>query len=363
MDFYLKKIQTKNFRNLSNQALDLNTNINCIFGKNGNGKTNLLEAIYFITNGKSFRKKTSFPQLLSMDADIPEIQLSSVFTDNKDKVFLSGKIGEKIQNWYKNNEVSKRKTPVSSVFINPFDSYQFHNIPAYRRSLIDSLISELYPQYKKILSQLNKIIKSRNAILCEYPINKQLLNSYQEKFNQFNYEITYFRKEFIEQLNEFITTTFWKVFSEKHELKLTLDSKLSAFNENQCIEFLNKRIDDDLTRRVTSYSINRDDYLFQFDGFSSYEYCSLGQQKMSYLSLLFAYIELFRYKFNSYPIVLIDDVSGELDSTRWTNLISYLEGKDFQTIITTANESFKEELERTGRATKILIDNGYLNNI
>jgi DNA replication and repair protein RecF len=75
---------------------------------------------------------------------------------------------------------------------------------------------------------------------------------------------------------------------------------------------------------------------------------------MSYLSLIFAYIELFRYKFNSYPIVLIDDVSGELDSRRWRNLIHYLEAKNFQVMITTANESFKNELEKINNSKKYI---------
>ena len=79
---------------------------------------------------------------------------------------------------------------------------------------------------------------------------------------------------------------------------------------------------------------------------------------MSFISLIFAYIELFRYKFMSYPIVLIDDVSGELDSVRWKNLIQYLKTKDFQVLITTANDSFKEELENIDSANKIYISSG-----
>src|SRR5690606_34270057 len=94
------------------------------------------------------------------------------------------------------------------------------------------------------------------------------------------------------------------------------------------------------------------------DGLNSYDYCSLGQQKMSYLSLLFAYIELFRYKYTSYPIVLIDDVSGELDRFRWQKLVEYLEKSEFQVLITTANEKFKEELERIVGASKLYVESG-----
>lgn len=82
---------------------------------------------------------------------------------------------------------------------------------------------------------------------------------------------------------------------------------------------------------------------------------------MSYLSLIFAYIELFRYNFNTYPIVLIDDVSGELDKARWGRLVKFLEQREFQVLITTANEKFKEELEKINGANKIYISNGSVN--
>ena len=80
------------------------------------------------------------------------------------------------------------------------------------------------------------------------------------------------------------------------------------------------------------------------NGFNSLEFASIGQQKISYLSLLFAYIDLFRYKFSSYPVVLIDDMSSELDDKRWHMLIKYIRKRDFQVFLTTANSYFKEKL-------------------
>jgi len=96
---------------------------------------------------------------------------------------------------------------------------------------------------------------------------------------------------------------------------------------------------------------------------NSVDFCSLGQQKMSYLSLLFAYIELFRYKIGSFPIVLMDDVSGELDKSRWENLVQYLGKGKFQTLITTANEAFKNELEKVEGTKKIIVTSGLVKNV
>ncbi|MFN8369980.1 MAG: hypothetical protein U0T83_05085 [Bacteriovoracaceae bacterium] len=101
-----------------------------------------------------------------------------------------------------------------------------------------------------------------------------------------------------------------------------------------------------------------DDFQINFDGINAFDFCSLGQQKMGFLSLLFAYIELFRYKFNSYPIVLIDDVSGELDEVRWTRLVKYLRSRIFQVFITTANKNFKNELEKIEHVKNFLIKSG-----
>ena len=112
------------------------------------------------------------------------------------------------------------------------------------------------------------------------------------------------------------------------------------------------------TAHIGNYGVHKDDYVLLFDGLNSFDYCSLGQQKMSYLSLLFAYIELFRYKFNAFPIVLIDDVSGELDKFRWKKLVEFLEHSEFQVLITTANEKFKEELEQIQNAKKIYVESG-----
>jgi DNA replication and repair protein RecF len=166
------------------------------------------------------------------------------------------------------------------------------------------------------------------------------------------------RKNLLGELNEYIGKTFKDIFDESHELELEIDSKFSNFTPEDIAEFYRNSLEKDLVIGHTSSGAHRDDYTFHFDGYNSYEYCSLGQQKMSFLSLLFAYIELFRYKFKTYPIVLIDDVSGELDQRRWIKLINFLENNNFQVLITTANENFKTELEKIQDAQKIFIHDG-----
>jgi DNA replication and repair protein RecF len=143
-------------------------------------------------------------------------------------------------------------------------------------------------------------------------------------------------------------------------LELTLDSVFVHWDKKKIFDFYRHQENVDLKAGVTQVGIHRDDFIFSFDGLNAFEFCSLGQQKMAFLSLIFAYIELFRYKFTSYPIVLIDDVSGELDSQRWKNLVQYLETKNFQVLITTANENFGKELEKIPASKKFYIEHGQL---
>ncbi|MDH5581206.1 MAG: hypothetical protein OEY33_04820, partial [Bdellovibrionales bacterium] len=157
--------------------------------------------------------------------------------------------------------------------------------------------------------------------------------------------------------------TFKKIFSEEHHLQAQLQSRCLNLTEQQIYNAYRNNTEKDIERRITTYGVHKDDYALLFDGFDSIEYCSLGQQKMAYLSLLFAYIGLFRYKFNSYPIVLIDDVSGELDKQRWRKLVQYLKSQDFQVLITTANENLTRELEELAMAKKLRVLEGKVQNV
>lgn len=359
----VKKLQAQNFRNLKNSVFDFSPGINCILGQNGNGKTNLLEAIYYLTNKKSFRKNTDYAQLINIEGENPEIILQSVFVNEGELIPYSLRMNDRLEERFFNNKPEKSKTPSSSVFINPFDSYQFHTSSTFRRQWIDSHISLMDREYRQVLTRFQKSMRFRNSVLGMggKSASSQLL-AIDEQVSEYSAFITAKRHEFLQSLNEFITPTFKAIFSEDHALLLNLDSLFVHWDKKKIFDFYRHQENADLKAGVTQVGIHRDDFIFSFDGLNAFEFCSLGQQKMAFLSLIFAYIELFRYKFTSYPIVLIDDVSGELDSQRWKNLIQYLETKNFQVLITTANESFGKELEKIPASKKFYIEHGTLTN-
>jgi DNA replication and repair protein RecF len=356
----IQRLKAENFRNLDSTVYEFAGNINCIFGPNGNGKTNLLEAIYYLTNRKSFRKNTDYPQLLNIEGEKQEIYLSSSFEDDGQSVALSGKIKSESEEWYLNNQTEKPRIKAQSVFINPFDSYSFHTSSSFRRAWMDQHLGQLDKNYKSSLAKFQKALRFRNSILSQYPNSqtKLQLMSLDENFAQLSASLTQFRMEWLEKLSELIAPTFKDIFAEQHELKLSLDTKFANWTAEQIYNHYRLTENKDFEARHTSSGAHRDDCQFFFDGLNSFEFCSLGQQKMSFLSLKFAFIELFRYKLTFYPIVLIDDVSGELDSLRWKNLIQFLTQKSFQVLITTANENFRIELEKIPRVHQILIEQG-----
>ncbi len=357
----VKKLQAQNFRNLGKDVFEFSPGINCIFGQNGNGKTNLLEAVHLLTNKKSFRKNTGYSQMINIEGASPELIIQSVFENDDDQSSYSIRMSEGLEERYFNNVFEKSKTPSTSVFINPFDSYSFHTSSTFRRQWFDSHLSLIDKEFKQVLGRFQKAIRFRNSVLGMGGKNtSSQLRAIDEQIAEYSSLLTQKRFEFLQELNQHITPTFRAIFAEEHRLQLDLDSMFVHWDAKKVFDFYRHQEMNDIKAQITQVGIHRDDFIFSFDGLNAFEFCSLGQQKMAFLSLIFAYIELFRYKFTSYPIVLIDDVSGELDSQRWKNLIQYLETKKFQVLITTANESFREELERIPESKKFFIKHGKL---
>jgi len=357
--YKLAKLQVTNFRNLSPDIINLCPGINCILGENGNGKTNILEAIHVLLTAKSFKKNASFPQFLSMDGEKPEIIFSSIIENNGDSISFSGKINEKTSAWYTNGKLVKKRLPLKVVFINPFDSYGFHTLASNRRLWFDQHISLLDTVYKKAHARYKSLLRFRNTLLAKKPDKfMEQISAMDREIAKISVIIISRRQKFIAELKGYFCDIFKSIFSEKHNLEILLESKFKYLDEEKIYSALQGNISKELIIGHTMQGVHKDDYTLLFDGLNSYEFCSLGQQKTSYLSLLFAYINLFRYIFNTFPLVLIDDVSGELDQFRWKRLINYLKERDFQVLITTANDKFKEELTKIDSAKQIKVISG-----
>ena len=356
----IKRLKAINFRNLSSRPMSFSTGINCISGENGNGKTNILEAISLITTRKSFRKNTSFPQYLGLDGERPEIHLSAVFEGEEGEAIpCSGRLWAGGGEWYWEGRKTIKRPLIGLTFVHPFDGEAFHKTPSVRRNWMDDHLSQLNPIYRKKLSKYLRALRLRNALLAERPLEfREQVKAIDSEMVPVATEVTELRRAFLKEMAPFMKKIFQDLFDSRHELVMTLETLLIDSNPLRYARILEENFSKDESARGTSYGIHRDDYVFLLDGLNAFDYCSLGQQKMAYLWLVFAFVELFKYKWGHRPIVLLDDVSGELDKVRWMRFVNYLEKASLQIFITTANDRFERVLDQTVGAHKILVQSG-----
>jgi DNA replication and repair protein RecF len=364
-EHYLSKIYLKNFRNIDEVTISFSQKINCLFGNNGNGKTNLLEAIYYIANKKSFRKNATFPQMLSLDGEKPEIIFSVVFQNNEKIHSYSGKVNQLGISTYLDQEKFSKKPPLQVIIINPFDSFLFFNTSSQRRSWFDEHLSLMESEFRTNFSKFNKALKFRNALLLQgkNAATLQQIKIIDKQIADYGSVIMLKRAEFCKSLNELVVPTFKRIFDEKMDLKIKYEPKINQPTPEAIFEYMQKDVLRDFEVRSTKRGIHLDEYEFYLSGAKSTDYSSVGQQKMSYLSLFFSFLELTYENNGHYPVVLIDDISGELDSLRWKNLIQYLEQKNFQVLITTANTDFENELKKLQNVAKLNIVEGRISTL
>ncbi len=358
----LLKIKTTNFRNLKdNFVFEFCDNINCLYGNNGNGKTNLLESIHVLFKRKSFRKNTTFKEYVNLGNN--NLTISSLIDIDSKKLTYSAKINEDEFNYYVNG-ITKEKINYSIIFVSPFDSYSFFYTPKIRRTWFDQCISNICSEYKISLRKYNNLLKNRNILLKKRPdYFLQQIKSIDPLLAKEGYKVTKKREKFLLELHDFFPLIFKKLFSSEHNLFVKLDTKGPRSSTESILKELDDNIRHDLLANRTIKGVHKDDYLFQLNSLNLHKFCSTGQQKISYLSLVFAYIELFRYKFETLPMIIIDDISGEIDYMRWEHMVRYLNEIKSQIFISTTNEIFMDKLNNIENIFKLEISNGFLTSL
>ena len=241
MSFYLRRLQTINFRNLSNDIIDFSPHINCITGDNGHGKTNILEAVYLLANRRSFRKKAGFAQYVGVDSERLEINLSAVISDGKRDCVYTGKLFPDETNWSMDAHRIRKNYPLKAVFISPFDSNSFHTSKSFRREWFDHHIAMVYPEYKKILSRYFKALKFKNSLLASYRNQSDTeLDIIDCEISSCIQKIINGRNRFLSQIKRGFVSTFKKIFSEEHDLQIVLESPFCGKNEQEITKILDE---------------------------------------------------------------------------------------------------------------------------
>lgn len=356
----ISKLSVENFRNLKPTVIDFGPKLNVIFGKNGNGKTNILEAIYYLAKKKSFRKNASFPQFLSFDAEKPEIIFQCLLEQEKLKTTISSRINQSTYHLFVNSIESKKIPNIPLLFIGPGDAQPFFNSTTERRDIFDDFISQFDSDYKRDLRKLAGALRFRNVLLQKKPYKYiDQIKSSDKNLALLMSIISIKRLEFTKLVNLYIRSTFKELFLTTADLKIEYNPALENYKDTLAIA---EEIETDLEKQsILGYTLkgpHRDDFTFYYDHYVASEFCSLGQLKMAYLALLFSFLDLCEKEKNILPIVLIDDISGELDSVRWCNLTEFFSKRRQQIIITTANEAFNHSLKQNLGTKNIFVSYG-----
>ena len=343
---FIKNIKVENFRNYENVVIEFNKNINIIYGNNAQGKTNILEAIFFSALGKSFRTSKE-KQVIMKEKNFFKIHTEFQKKDREGTVDLFLGDDKTISvNGVKLNKFSELLGNINIVIFSPEDINLLKDESAVRRKFLDMMISQLRKNYiynlnnyKKNLEQKNNYLKSRN-------ISDDMLDVYDEKLAEYSENVYQYRNEFIEKIKEKIK----EIHSNITDEEISIVYKTDCESKEKCLEKLKKNREKDKYRGFSSVGCHRDDFKILINGDEVDIYGSQGQNRTAILSLKMAELEVINDEIGEYPILLLDDFMSELDQERITNFLKSI--NNIQVIIT-YNE--KIDLENS---TNFYVNNG-----
>ena len=360
---HIDKIKVNNFKNYISAEVRFSNKINFLFGNNGAGKTNLLDAIYYLSYGKS--------AINNFDSDniLTEKSFFKIEGDYSNKISYKCTYEEpNIKKIFENNDkYSKLKDHLGKiplVFINPYDINLIRNYSNERRRFFDQLLSQIDKNYLDNLIAYNRLIKQRNAYLKSLSsienLDRNHLKVYDEKLIKLNYYIHEFRREESKKFGKI----FNKISSELNNSKDNFTILYSSnFNEKMGHEVFEKYLEKDFYTKKTNIGIHNDDYIFKMNNKLIKRIGSQGQQKIFIISLKLSEFYLLKEKLLITPIILLDDIFHKLDDIKIKILINYVLKDEFsQIFISDSIEDRLNEIKKIIKQVKIInIDKGKIN--
>ena len=330
---YIDKMKLINFRNYENQEIQFNKNINIIYGDNAQGKTNILEAIFLSSFGKSFRTSKE-KELIKFGQDKLMVEANFQKKDRDGKIRIE--IGSKKQinvNGIKIKKLSELLGNINIVIFTPEDINILKDGPAGRRRFLDMMIGQLRPNYVHNLNLYMQTLEQRNNYLKQIKeLNKpqEMLEIWDEKLAEYGEKVYLYRKEFVDKIINIINDIHKKITDEKEELKIEYISNCS--NKNEYLKILNERRKLDIIKGFTTKGVHRDDFVIYINDREVGVYGSQGQNRTVILSLKLSELNVVYDEIGEYPILLLDDFMSELDEKRRKNFLENIENT--QVIIT-----------------------------
>lgn len=326
----INKIYLENFRNYETQEIVLDKNINVFYGNNAQGKTNILEALYICALGRSFRTYKD-AELIKFEKENAKVKIDFEKNEREKniEILISKKEKKTIKlNGIKVNKNSELLGNMNIVLFSPDDIIILKESPASRRKFLDILISQLRPNYVHLLSEYNKVLEQRNAMLKSKRI--ETIDVWNEQLANFAEKIFKYRDEYISKIQKGIEKITPQLTNEKENL--TIKYKTRFTNKDKFLKDLNDNINNDLFRGYTGIGTHRDDFELFVNNMELNLYGSQGQHRTAILALKFAEMEIIKDEVFENPILLLDDITSELDLERLNLIFNKI--KDYQVLIT-----------------------------
>ena len=328
----IKSIHLTNFRNHQDYHLDCNPDTTLILGENGCGKTSVLEAIYILTRGKSFR--ATDPDILKRGAPFYRIALD--YDNGEDRIATYDKLNKTFTCFNKKSRRLPKKAKYPIVLFLPSDLNLISGSPSRHRDYFDRIFAELSETYATNLAKYEKALRQRNELLKSDNLTPSALFSWNLLLAKYGSLLGSERNSLVSAINQSLPTTYYSIAENGDKVSLQYHTELLNITESRYLELLEQSFAKDIYLGHTSIGIHRDDFEFIFNGTPADGSASRGETRSIILALKFIEASLTESYTGNKPIILLDDVFSELDNTRRKCLVSNF--KNHQVIITSVED-------------------------
>ena len=335
----IDSLSLMNFRNYETLNISFG-DLNIIYGLNGSGKTNIIEAIYTLALTKSFRINND--KVMIKKGKIKAKIKGNVLKNGDENTFgveISNDGKVVTINGEKQDKVSDYVSKINVILFNPSDTRLIDEAPMIRRKMLNIEISQIYKEYLVILTNYQRILKQRNFYLRGMYVNGSYTNTYLDiltkKLIEYGSIICKYREKFVDNINKYIASNYEKIFGSG-TLKIRYVSTFKNKSEDDLIKRYKDNYQKELSVGKTLEGIHHDDIVFVLDNNNLKEWGSEGQRKNAIISFKLAEISVINEIKGYYPILILDDLFSELDKEKVTNLLGMLD-RNVQTFMTTTD--------------------------
>ena len=331
----VKNLTLKGFRNHDYLTYDFVPGMNVLTGPNGVGKTNVAEALYYLSVARSFRLNDS-EGLVQKGKDHGEIyaeivegsitrKIRIVLTPEDHQIFINNKPAKVL-------ELAK---VVNVILFEPKDVLLFRDSPRARRNFLDVSLSKKSFSYLECITRYNKVLKERNELLKQENVDRTLLDTTTEMLVKLSSTIVTYRQMYVKDINDILNKITRALTGEENKLEIIYKPFVenSVDFQSKALEAFKKAEEGDLRRKVTSIGVHREDFSVNLNGRDIGEYGSQGENRLAALALKLSPYFLIEDK-DKRPIIVLDDVMSELDQNNRLRLIIFL--KKFEQVFITA---------------------------